>query len=237
MTASRAALGRDGLRVKVAVQRVRVGTEEYRVISPARPLRNAVLNRAYNDGYDMYVDRTDGRRVGTLLLLAARSPRSLVYLPLRANPPVPGSGWDDHETPLDVVLAHRAVQFRASRWKRIRAVIRAGNTPRELRTAAVPERDLTVDGDIDWAVSGDRYVLRQHVHAETLVLSGAGGGFREAAREIFALAAQGPRVAARHRIYLPGGCNYHVCRCLYAWGDLRPDREQIHVEFQPRWAR
>jgi hypothetical protein len=89
----------------------------------------------------MYVDRTEGRRIGTLWLLAARSPRSLVYLPMRTAPAAPGIGWED-EQPLDLVLAPSAVQLRPSRWKRLRERLNAGNAPREFRTASVPERDL-----------------------------------------------------------------------------------------------
>ncbi|WP_171169042.1 hypothetical protein [Streptomyces sp. I05A-00742] len=102
MAASRAALGRDDLRTKVAVQRVRLGAEEYRVIRPARGLKNAALYAVHNDGqYQLCVDRGDGRQLGTLLMLAARSPRSLVYLPLRSSPDVPGVGRPE-ERPLDL---------------------------------------------------------------------------------------------------------------------------------------
>lgn len=102
MTASRAPLTRDSLRVKIVVQRVRLAGTEYRVIRPARPLKNGAL---YKSGhYHMYVDRTDGRRIGTLWLLAARSPRSLVYLPMRTTPVAPGVGWEDEQS-LDLVLA------------------------------------------------------------------------------------------------------------------------------------
>src|SRR5688500_7242367 len=112
MAASRAALGRDGLRVKVAVQRVRLNGAEYRVIRPARALKNGALYYGSWD-YELFVDRADGRRIGTLLMLAARSPRSLVYLPMRAGACVPGVGWNG-ERPLDLVLAPRSLQFRPS---------------------------------------------------------------------------------------------------------------------------
>ncbi len=133
MAASRAALGPDGLRAKVVVQRVRLGSDEYRVIRPARA-RNVALYADRGNDYGLYVDRTDGRQLGTLLMLAARSPRSLVYLPLRSNPGVPGIGLPD-EQPLDLVLAPRARQFRPAHWKRLRTRVTTANAPRELRTA------------------------------------------------------------------------------------------------------
>ncbi|UGQ13753.1 hypothetical protein LO772_09220 [Yinghuangia sp. ASG 101] len=241
MAASRAVPGRDGFRTKVAIHRARQGAHDHRVIRPARPLKNAALYDADGD-YELYVDRTDGRRLGTLFLLAARSPHSLVYVPLRSGPRVPGlGGWREGEPqPLDLVLVPRSRQFRPTHWKQLRARMAAGNAPRELRTASVPETDLTADGDIDWTVSADHYFLRQHRHAATLFLTGESGAFREAARELFAVTKDGPPVAAKHpRLYFPQGCNYHVCRCLYDWDDLakHTDWEQMHVTFHPTWAR
>ncbi|MGW2326677.1 hypothetical protein ACWC5C_13010 [Streptomyces sp. NPDC001700] len=227
MTASKAAIGRDELRVKIAVQRVRLGGEEFRVIRPAAPLNNGALY-ATGRRYELYVDRADGRRIGTLWLLAARSPRSLVYLPLRATPTAPGIGWRD-EKPLDLVLSHRSLQFRPSRWKRLRERITAGNAPRELRTASMPDSDLE-------PCQEDR--LRQHVHAETLFLTGTTRAFRESARQIFAVTNDGPPAAAT-QLYLPGpGCNYHVCRSLYVWQSPQAhDGQDLHVTYAPRWVK
>ncbi|MFD8542408.1 hypothetical protein [Streptomyces sp. NPDC059649] len=241
MTASRAAIGRDGLRVKIAVQRVRLGGEEFRVIRPVAPLNNAAL---YETGhrYEIYVDRTDGRRIGTLWLLAARSPRSLVHLPMRATPTAPGTGWRD-ERPLDLVLAHRSLQFRPSRWKRLRQCISAGNAPRELRTAGVPESDVLPDrktGHATPGAAGDQRngnLLRWHLHAETLFLTGTTRAFRESAPPFFAVTKEGPPAAATE-LYLPGpGCNYHVCRDFSARQGLHPQsQDEFHVVFSPRWV-
>ncbi|GAB2591054.1 hypothetical protein GCM10027168_25430 [Streptomyces capparidis] len=242
MSASRGVLTGDSLRVKVVVQRVRLGGEEYRVISPARPLRNAAIYQT-GHSFDMYVDRADGHRVGALWLLAARSPRSLVHLPMRATAGIaPGTAYEDEE-PLDLVLAHRAVQFRPSRWKRLRERLAAGNAPRELRTAGVPERDLAGGAEeIAYAAPSDPVrpnLLRQHIHARTLFLTGCSGAFRQAAAHIFAVTRDGPpAAAAERRLYISGACNYHVCRSLYHWSDLEAhDWEQIHVEFCPTWSR
>ncbi|KIZ18406.1 hypothetical protein [Streptomyces natalensis] len=240
-----AALTRDDFRVKIAVQRVRQDGADHRVIRPAGPLKNGALYRA-RQGYDLLVDRPDGRRIGTLLLLAARSPRSVVYLPLRATAPEPWFGRGGDEEPLDLVLAHRAVQLRPSFWKQLRTRVNAANAPRELRTARVPASDLPEaehDGGVHDAAArpapyapGSEDRLGQHVHARTLVLTGGPTAFREAAREVFAVTKDGPPAAASG-LYLNGGCNYHVCRALYSWPDLSDRREQIHVEFAPSWAR
>ncbi|MGY0064390.1 hypothetical protein ACWY4P_49525 [Streptomyces sp. LZ34] len=239
MTASRAPLTRDSLRVKIVVQRVRLAGTEYRVIRPARPLKNGALYQT-GDHYDMYVDRTDGRRIGTLWLLAARSPRSLVYLPMRTAPAAPGIGWE-HEQPLDLVLAPRAVQLRPSRWKRIRKLLNTAHAPREVRTASVPERDLP-DPESDRMIPGNpkeanEVLPRKHVYAETLLLTGGSVAFREGAKEIFAVTRDGPPHAATGH-HIPGACNYHVCRGIYDWDSPGTRNwEQLHVEFCPPWAR
>ncbi|MES4908867.1 MULTISPECIES: hypothetical protein [unclassified Streptomyces] len=244
MTASRAPLTRDSLRVKIAVQRVRLAGTEYRVIRPARPLRNGVLYKTSSalgsSHYEMYVDRTDGRRIGTLWLLAARSPRSLVYLPLRNTAPI--EPIVDDGQPLDLVLAPRTMQLRPSRWKRIREHLNAGNAARELRTASVPERDLP-DLEADYIIpdnpkEANKFLFRKDVYAETLLLTGGTAAFREGAKKIFAVTKDGPPAAATG-LYLPVGCNYHVCRVIYDW-DLTPnlrDWEQLHVAFCPQWVR
>jgi hypothetical protein len=53
-----------------------------------------------------------------------RSPRSLVYLPVRSNRPPADEPW--REGPLDVVLVHASMQFRVSAWKEIRARLGIG---------------------------------------------------------------------------------------------------------------
>ncbi|MFG2137465.1 hypothetical protein [Streptomyces sp. NPDC048650] len=241
MTASRAPLTRDGLRVKIIVQRVRLAGAEYRVIRPAGPLKNGALYQAGHP-YDLLVDRTDGRRIGTLMLLAARFPRSLIHLPMRATAPEPWFGRGD-EQPLDLVLVHRAVQLRPSRWKRLRERIAAGSAPRELRTARLPDTDLRDGSEGDGAAPAARFApqgtdrLRRHLHAETLLLTGSTAAFRTAARQVFAVTKDGPPAAASS-LYINGGCNYHVCRSLDDWRDLGPrDGEPFHVEYAPSWTR
>ncbi|MEV4115037.1 hypothetical protein [Nonomuraea sp. NPDC049695] len=101
--------------------------------------------------------------------------------------------------------AHRAVQFRPSRWKRLRERVNAGNAPRELRTASTPARDLPADHGPNPSVRSDpkhSNLLHQAVYAETLFLTGGTTAFREAAQEIFAVTKDGPpHAATRH--YVP----------------------------------
>ncbi|MDL4776766.1 MULTISPECIES: hypothetical protein [Thermomonosporaceae] len=79
-------------RVRIAVQRVRLDDREYRVVRPARPLKNASL-RQMDDWFNFIVDRMEGRLMGAFWLLAARSRRSIIYLPTRTAPcPCPCTG-------------------------------------------------------------------------------------------------------------------------------------------------
>jgi hypothetical protein len=238
MTASKAPLTRDSLRLKITVRRVRMDGKEFRVLSPAQPLKNGALYRTRNS-LDMYVDRPDGHRITTLLLLAARSPRSLIHLPMRTTATAPGVGWHD-EKPLDLVVAHQAVQFRPTRWKQLRERLRAANAPCETRTASVPESDLRADGHgsgrAPWS-DPDSSGLRQHEFAETLFLTGTTTALREAAREVFAVTREGPPAAASG-LYIAGGCNYHVCRGLFTWEEMQANGwDELHIEYSPPWAR
>ncbi|WP_174567381.1 hypothetical protein, partial [Actinomadura kijaniata] len=217
-----------------------LGAERHRVIRPAKPLNNAALHDHGFNHYDMYVDRADGRRAGTLWLLAARSPRSMVYLPMRATPHPPDIGCDWFpEGPLDLVLLHHSLQFPPSRWKRVRERITRANTPRELRTAGVPDSDLPTDEEVNYpafSYQENRDVLRQHRYAETLFLTGSAAAFREAARHFFAVAKHGPPAAARDSLYLSVGCNYHVCRQFY-WPHIDPrGNREIHFAYCPTWT-
>ncbi|MFE3096017.1 hypothetical protein ACFXG1_19625 [Streptomyces sp. NPDC059248] len=228
------------LSVKILVHQVRLGAERYRVISPAAPLRNGALYRSPFT-YDLRLDRETGRRIGALWLLAARSPRSLVHLPLRAAAAASGFGneYGDGE-PLDLVLAHRAVQFRPSRWKEIRARKAAGNAPRERRTARLPLGDLP-SGTPEVAYGVPSPTARhtpphQRLHAGTLFLTGTTAGFRQAAAQLFAVAGDGPSAAVTGGAYdYPGCCGHHLCRGLYYWPELagRPDHQDIHVVYTP----
>ncbi|MFI6288093.1 hypothetical protein ACIBCM_25670 [Streptomyces sp. NPDC051018] len=241
MTASKALLTRDDLGLKVTVQHVRVDGEPYRVISPAAPLGNgALLHHDSDNLYNLYVDRADGRRVGALWLLAARSPRSLVYLPMRATPTPPDTGYQG-ERPIDLVIAHRAVQFRLSRWKRLRARLNTVHVPRSTQTARVPERDMPAEAlDADYRPPPDpegRDLLDRRLHADTLFLTGTPAALRLAAADVFAVARDGPPFAARGWYYTDG-CNYHLCRTVYHWEDRHGHVDDLfHVSFCPTWTR
>lgn len=74
------------MKLPVVIHRARLGADEFRVIRPAQPPSRAVL--IDRDRYlAAYLDQDAARGVAGLWMLAARSPRSLVHLPMRANRP------------------------------------------------------------------------------------------------------------------------------------------------------
>ncbi|MFF2654272.1 hypothetical protein [Streptomyces sp. NPDC058045] len=107
----------------------------------------------------------------------------------------------------------------------------------------MPERDLP-DLDADFYIPDDpkaanQYLLQKDVYAGTLLLTGGPGAFRNGAKDIFAVTKYGPPKAATN-LYIPGSCNYHVCRSMYDWNFDPPklrDWEQLYVEFCPQWSR
>ncbi|MET9375502.1 hypothetical protein ABZX98_15290 [Streptomyces sp. NPDC002992] len=107
------------MKLPITTHQARLGSTEFRVVRPARPLVHAVLIDR-DRHLDAYLDRDAAQRIGGLWTLAASSPRSLVHLPMRANrspshEPPEGSGRQ-----LDLVLLHHSLQFAPSRWKEVR---------------------------------------------------------------------------------------------------------------------
>jgi hypothetical protein len=200
-------------------------------------LKNASLRQ--DDGwFNFTVDRPEGRMLGALWLLAARSRHSVVYLPTRDAPCPPG--MENEGVPVDLVLSHHSLQLRPARWKQIRQRISRGNAPRELRSARLPAADVLAEDDIDFDVlHHEEYKdrLRQHVYGETLFVTGSTAAFRREARHFFEAAKTGPAVAADSRVYFPGGCYYHFCT-VFDW-ELQGADEYggVHVEYLPSWTR
>jgi hypothetical protein len=50
------------------------------------------------------------------------------------------------------------------------------------------------------------------------------------------VAKEGPPQAARP-LYIPGACNYHLCRCLDWPKEDLPNEQIIHIEYTPGWTR
>ncbi|MEV0588615.1 hypothetical protein [Nonomuraea sp. NPDC050310] len=149
------------------------------VLRPARPLRHAVLLDE-DRSFDAYLDQEAARRIGALWELAAASPHALVHVPLRGNA-VPASVGGGRR--LDLVLVHHSLQFRPSRWKEVRGRLGAGRA----RTVEVGWRAPEIDHAAG-RFRENRDLFHQHVHAETLFMTGSAKAFRDSARHLFELA-------------------------------------------------
>ncbi|MEU3649760.1 hypothetical protein AB0E59_40755 [Lentzea sp. NPDC034063] len=110
----------EGERWRTLVSTVRLGKDEYRVVRPALPLRHAPLYEGYM-GVEICVDKAAARTIAMAWAFAMRSPRTLVYLPLRQS----DRECRSSDGPaLDLVLLHHGLGFRRSKWKDVRAKLR-----------------------------------------------------------------------------------------------------------------
>ncbi|MFC7978011.1 hypothetical protein [Streptomyces cinereoruber] len=216
------------------VHRVGLNGREIRVVRSA-PGPDATGLALRDDGHwlSMYADREGADRLAALWALAARSPRSLVHLPLRGDPAPHDGAGDGEPVALDLVLLHHSLQFPTSSWKEVRARLGAG-TP---RTVSLPDDDLP-DGD---AVDHERRhhrTYRDHlgfdIAAHTLFVVGSSIAFRE---EGSALRNFADRAAAHRRRY-PAAAHFCVELSPGPRGRGRTRRHvpgSLHIEYRDAW--
>lgn len=218
------------MKLGITEHRVRLGPDEYRVLR-ATGLRRALCYDAEH-WLDLRVDRAAAAELAAAWLLAARSPRSLVHLPLRGHEDQPvGAPVPEPHRARDLLLVHHSLQFPASRWKEVRSRLGRHGSPHtvEFRRADFPS-------DTDRALPGTHHAgfrdrLRLATAADTLVLSGSALPFADAAADFLDLADTGPTEAARmHRF------DRHACAELHPTSGLL-DRTVplVHVEYCPDW--
>ena len=180
------------------VNEVRLGPDTYRVIHPARPIAHGALYD-YGWGAEMLVNKAETVDFALAWWLAARSPHSIVYLPLRS------SGCDEmppySQRKLDLVLMHHSLGFPASRWKDVRARLR----PTGIQKAVLPvqpfreidraEHERTAQRDF-------RDHIRYSVVADTLVLTGSRYGYELEGESVVELMDEAPaELAAQPDVY------------------------------------
>lgn len=215
------------MKVPVVIHQARLGADDFRVVRPARPLTRAVL--VDNDRYlNAYLDQEAARTVAGLWALAARSPRSLIHLPLRANRPPAGDVSDGAGFQVDLVLLHHSLQFAPSRWKQVRG--RLG--PGRLHTVGVPDAELDeVLTDADYEARHhreNRDLFHQRLHAETLFMTGSAKVFRQTARHFLDVARKGPG-------YAPVHAGRHFCTELHSNDGVLGDAREMHIEYCEHW--
>ncbi|RPE36433.1 hypothetical protein [Kitasatospora cineracea] len=128
----------------ITVHHVRAGARTHRVVQvPQRPGRLALRDEQH--WLTLYADRAGLARLVAAWSLAARSPLSLLHLPLRGRPlpdgPSPAPMYPGGYPALDLVLAHHSLQFRPSAWKDLRARLGPGR-PQRATTPAAHHHDL-----------------------------------------------------------------------------------------------
>lgn len=165
------------MKQRVQVHTVRVGGDGIRVVRPASTPARLVL---HDDHYwlSMYVDREGAAQPMSLWSLAARSARSLVHLPIRANRAPDGAVGDGEPVAPDLVLLHHSLQFPASSWKRVRSRLGRGLP----HTGTTPDDDLPEMAAIDFERRrrrGYRDRLGLGIAAHTLFVRGSAPAFRE----------------------------------------------------------
>ncbi|MBP0450080.1 hypothetical protein J5Y04_11030 [Kitasatospora sp. RG8] len=217
------------MKLRTTVHRVRTGRDEYRVVSATAGEGLAVL---YDGPWEMqlYADRAGARDLAAAWALAARSPRSLIHLPLRADAGSPGLEGQE-AVPLDLVLLHHSLGFPPSRWKEVRARLGRG-VP---HTADIPESDFPAEDEIDHErrhFAGWRDELHFAGAARTLFLTGSAEAFRRTGTLVRSLDTEAAAVMARW----PN--RSHYCVTLTHGSGNRPGRApkggvpgQLHIEY------
>ncbi|MEU9863643.1 hypothetical protein AB0D99_22490 [Streptomyces sp. NPDC047971] len=216
------------MNVPVVVHHAHLGADEFRVIRPARPLTRAVL--VDHDRYlHAYLDVDAARTIAALWTLAARSPRTLIHLLLRTNRPPAVDTPHDTGLRLDLVLLHHSLQFAPSRWKRLRGRLGPGRP----HTMSLPGTVRADGAAIDYEARHhreNRDLFHQHLHAETLFMTGSAKVFRETARHFLDVALKGPGYTPAHRGH------QHFCTALHSNDGTLGDAREIHIEYCDRWS-
>jgi hypothetical protein len=208
------------------VNEVRLGPDTYRVMHPARPINHGTL---YEEGWgaEMFVDKAARVDFALAWWLAARSPHTLVYLPLR-------SGECNHvpeycKRKLDLALMHHSLGFPPSRWKDVRAKL----TPTGLQKVTLPEtpfRAIERDERMRSWRRDFRDNIRYAFAADTLFLTGSREAYELQSEDVSDLLAKAPAELATD----PGK---HVCAEIEmgqwrgrgpTWG-RRNDPLRLHV--------
>ncbi|MFG2906438.1 hypothetical protein ACGF13_15400 [Kitasatospora sp. NPDC048286] len=219
------------MRLRTKIHQVRLGRDEYRVVTPLRQTPGAFLSASPGSWFmDMHLDRQGAEDLATAWALAARSRRSLIHLPLRANTGPAGLYDVPPEDRLDLLLVHHSLGFPPSRWKKVRARLGGGGIP---HTVDLPATDF--DGeDADRSFAHRRDELRFAGAARTLVVTGSPTAFRRTGARLHELSREAP---GRRFGWRPDA---HQCVTLTheGWGSARAAKgvpASLHVVYDHRW--
>ncbi|MFG3490200.1 hypothetical protein [Streptomyces sp. NPDC047972] len=215
------------MKLALTIHRARLGSTEFKVIRPARPLAHAVLIDR-DRWLDAYLDRDAAQRIGALWEVAASSPRSLVHFPMRRGHAPAGREGDDSHRQLDLVVMHHSLQFAPSRWKELRNRLDRGRP----RTVTLPWAGDPDDDGIDYGTRHhreNRDLFHQHLHAETLFMTGSAPVFRDTVRNFLDVAQNGPGHALAH----PG--DSHYCSRFHGNDGTLGNAREMHIQYCDDW--
>ncbi|WP_144119138.1 hypothetical protein [Catellatospora sichuanensis] len=210
----------------VLVSTVRLGEHRYRVVRSARPPAFAGL-REGRLGAQLCVDKHSAAMFAMAWGLAARSPHTIVYLPLRAAAAADPCDWG---RPLDLVLLHHSLAFPPSRWKEVRTRLGAGRPHTvTLPAEAWPSRPVA-DHHRTWHQEYRDHLLWS-VAADTLVLTGSREAYELQAAQVRELAEDSPA-------YLAQTPDAHCCAEIpmgvaHRFPQLRRPYGELHIQYCP----
>ncbi|MEU3649759.1 hypothetical protein AB0E59_40750 [Lentzea sp. NPDC034063] len=172
-----------GERWRTLVSTVRLGRDEYRVVRPAQPVKHAPLYESWV-GAESCVDKAAARTIAMAWAFAMRSPRTLVYLPLKQTDAAE-CVWSDGPF-LDLVLLHHSLGFRLSKWKEVRGKLGPG------RPHTVTCQGFGAEPDYDRLHHKDnRDVLRGEISGDTVFMVGSAPAFHSQGQEFRRLVEDG----------------------------------------------
>ncbi len=157
------------MRLRMRVHHVSGAHRLRRVVTVAAALRRTHITKVlWQHSGALISCRADLLRLGAVFRLAAASPHSAVFLPLRANPV---GTWEAHWAGghglADLVIVRQDVHLRPSAWHSVRA--RLGGGAGRLSAVLTPApRPSVHNQDWDW----QRQLLSVAEHGDTMLLSG-----------------------------------------------------------------
>ncbi|GGS19770.1 hypothetical protein Snoj_20320 [Streptomyces nojiriensis] len=217
------------MKLAVTVHHVRLGPVEFKVVRPAEPPARAVLLDR-DRHVDACLDQDAAYLIGGLWTLAASSPRSLVHLPIRGNH-APARGLPEAGArQLDLVLLHHSLQFAPARWKELRARLGPGRPQTVTLTVSGPALTGASPAEDEARHHREnRDLFHEHLHAETLFMTGSTKVFRATAHHFFDVARYGPGHMAAHPRH------GHFCSELHTTAGVLGAAREIHIEYCDRW--
>jgi hypothetical protein len=185
------------MHVRMQVNPLPGHTARQRILVPADPLSRLHITKVlWQHSGALIGSRADLLRLGALFRLAATSPHSIVYLPLRDNAQSEAvTYWARDPGLADLVIARSDTSPRPSAWPSLRTRVRRGLLT-TMRTP--PPRPPTSPPEWEWKSRQ----LRAEEHADTLLLSGSPQALHDAGDE---LTRCGDQVAVNTDIHRFGG--------------------------------